>query len=97
MLYTLPQLAKHCNRHIQLLREYYANGILPDPKHTTINKSRRERRFTLQEMDQVKAFFDSVKRGTIKTVKLRAERRKRIDNALASQKEAGTGSDQHSG
>ena len=85
MLYTMPQLAQHCERSLQLLREYYSQGILPDPKYTIVNKTRKERRFTLQEMEQINTFFASVKRGTVQTVKARAERRKRIDDAIANQ------------
>ena len=87
-LYTMRQLAVHCDRSLQLLREYYSNGILPDPKYTIVHDTRRERRFTYIEMEQIKTFFSGVKRGTVQTVKARAERRKRIEDALASQKES---------
>ena len=81
MLYTMRQLADHCGRHVQLVREYFADGILPDPKYTVINPHRKERRFTLHEMDQIKNFFAGVKRGNVQAIRKRAERRKRIENA----------------
>lgn len=85
-LYTLSEVATYCGRSLQLLREYYADGILPDPKFTRPFKRGvvvgKDRRFTQREMDQIRDFFESIKRGTVKVIKKRAERRKRIENAI---------------
>ena len=94
MLYTMRQLSHHCGRSLQLIREYYADGVLPDPRYTKkhdttqFGKIRKTRKFTMLEMDQIKNFFDSVKRGTIKTVKKRAERRERLENAASQNRQS---------
>jgi hypothetical protein len=78
-LYSLAEVASYSGRSLQLLRMYYSQGLLPDPKHTKVFKTKKMRKFTLAEAKQIKNFFASVKRNSLKPIKNRAAERKKYN------------------
>lgn len=66
MLYSLEQLAHYCGKSYETLRLYYTfDGFLPDPKHTIKYPRKTTRRFTLEEMEEIKIILDSVEKGDL--------------------------------
>lgn len=57
ILYTLEQAATICGVSYQYIRDCYADGVLPEPKHVTIFKRKRARKFTKAEVDKLKGIF----------------------------------------
>ncbi len=73
-LLSLSQVAKHCGRSTQLLRKYYAEGVLPEPASAEkYGGGRTLRRFTLQEADRLKLEFDNAHYGTFARKKKNAQ------------------------
>ncbi|MGH7744215.1 MAG: hypothetical protein ACREQ5_05260 [Candidatus Dormibacteria bacterium] len=68
-LLTMAELAEYVGRHPQLLRQYYAEGLLPEPQFRQRNehlgrRASTTRRFTLHEAEAIKAIFASARYGT---------------------------------
>jgi DNA-binding transcriptional MerR regulator len=78
-LYTLDEVAEYVGRTPQLLRLYYSQGLLPDPKTVAGSAKKKIRKFTLDEANQLKNFFASVKKNSLIAKRKRADRR-RIEN-----------------
>lgn len=64
-LLSLEELAKFVDRHPQLLRRYFKEGLLPDPAHTVRHSRKVTRKFTLPEAERIKHEFDGVKWGSM--------------------------------
>jgi hypothetical protein len=56
-LFTLEEVAEFCGRTHQLLRHYYSQGLLPEPKHSIKGARKTARKFTIDESKQLRAFF----------------------------------------
>jgi hypothetical protein len=76
-LYTLEEAANACGRAYQLLRFYYAQGLLPDPINTTGSAKYKVRMFTYLEVRKLKDFFKTVQPGTISRVRRSLARKKK--------------------
>lgn len=71
-LLTMGELAKYVGRHPQIVRRYFAEGLLPEPAYRIKHARKTTRKFTLQEAEAVKREFDNVHWGTF------AKRRRRL-------------------
>lgn len=66
MLYTLEQVAQYCGKAYETLRTYYTfDGFLPDPEHTIKHGKKTTRKFTLDEMKEIKRILDGVQWGDL--------------------------------
>jgi hypothetical protein len=63
-LLSMEELAKYVGRHPQIVRKYFAEGLLPEPAHSVKFKRKTTRKFTLQEAERIKLIFDGVGWGT---------------------------------
>ncbi len=73
----MAQLAQFVDRHPQVLRERYGEGVLPEPRHMIRGQGRTTRRWTLQEAETIKKIFDEVKWGDFAIKRRRAKERKK--------------------
>lgn len=66
MLYTLEQAAHYCGKAYETLRTYYTfDGFLPDPMNTVKHGKKTTRKFTREELDELKHILDSVTWGDL--------------------------------
>lgn len=75
-LLDMGELAQYVNRHPQLIRKYYSDGVLPEPKHRIRHGKRTTRRFTIAEANEIKRIFDNMKWGTLAKVRERSDKRR---------------------
>jgi len=76
-LLNMVELAEHVGRHPQVIRKYYAAGVLPEPRHRIAHEFKTTRRWTLQEADAIAKLFDDVYWGKFAKIKRRRKRRKK--------------------
>lgn len=75
-LMDMTQLAEYVGRHPTLLRKYYSQGILPEPKHRIAHATKTTRRFTIEEANAMKTLFDTMEWGTAAKIRTRSAKRK---------------------
>lgn len=78
-LYTLEEVAVYAGRSYFLLRMYYAQGLLPEPKSSVSHAKKTTRKFTLTEATQIKNFFRTIGHGSIRRAKERQANAKKFD------------------
>ena len=76
-LYSLEEVAVYAGRSYFLLRMYYAQKLLPEPKSSVTHATKTTRKFTLNEAKQIRAFFRSIGHGSIRLIKERQEHAKK--------------------
>lgn len=72
-LLTMGELALYVNRHPQLLRKYYSEGILPEPAHRIQHNKKTTRRFTMQEAERIKYIFENARWGSFSPARKRSK------------------------
>jgi hypothetical protein len=88
-LYDLAEVASYVGRTTQLLRVYYGQKLLPEPKHSIKGIKKTTRKFTLDEMKMLKSFFARIGYGSISKARTYKKRREELAEII-SEKHPGT-------